>query len=248
MSIEATTSSLNALIIVSELAVVFAIVIAVILFFEFKKRRKAKALAIEFLEHLKTSGAEREKNIRKKIDESTNLDDSEKIKIIETLIDSEKIAYLHIARLFMGYKPDSISELEKELKIVSENYFSILDKIAENAGGSGDGDGNAMRELKKQVAQLRDEKKLLKEKNFQLQSDFEASMGTIESMTTEFANMYEGGSKEGEKKIKNEMYQLRQTLAQKKEYTEDDKESSDDSESSEPAPDSDSAEPESAEK
>ena len=38
-------------------------------------------------------------------------------------------------------------------------------------------------------------------------------------MTTEFANMYEGGSKEGEKRIKNEMYQLKQILAKKIDMT-----------------------------
>ncbi len=220
---EPVTSSLsmNALIIVSEVAVVFAVVLAVVFFFEFKKRKKAKKLAVEFLQNLKNSTEEREKTINKKIDESTSLDDSEKTKIISTLVDAEKLAYLHIAQLFMGYKPDSILELEEELKIISENYFSIIDKMAQNAGGGENGDADAAtRELKKQVSQLREEKKLLKEKNFQLQADFDASMGTIESMTTEFANMYEGGSKDGEKKIKNEMYQLRQTLAQKKEYTE----------------------------
>lgn len=220
--IEQTESSFNALIIVSEVAVIFALVIAVIFFFEFRKRKKAKVLAVEFLESLKTNTIQREQAITTKIEEATSLDDSEKTTIIQTLVDSEKTAYLHIAQLFMGHKPDSIADLEDELKVISENYFSLIDKMVENAGGGGEGDGSASRELKKQVTQLREEKKTLKEKNFQLQADFDASMGTIESMTAEFANMYEGGSKEGEKKMKNEMYQLKQTLAQKKEYTEAD--------------------------
>ena len=71
--------------------------------------------------------------------------------------------------------------------------------------------------LKKQVTALREEKKTLKVKNAQLQVDFDAAIDSIDAMTTEFSNMYDGGSKEGEKKLQNEMKQLRQTLADRKE-------------------------------
>jgi len=228
MSVAETSSiNLNALIIVSELAVLFGIVIIVLLFLEFRKRRKIKRLALEFLENLKTNTGQREQIITTKIEDATSLDESEKSNIIEALITSEKSAYLHIAQLFMGYKPDTITILEEELKSISGNYFSLMDKMVANAVGGvssveEDDDSGAMRELKKQVSQLRDEKKALKEKNNQLQTDFDASMKTLENMTIEFANMYEGGSKDGEKKIKNEMYQLKQKLGEKAESPEDD--------------------------
>lgn len=213
---------MNTLIVVSEIAAIFAVIIFVALILSYRKRKNQKRLTVEFLEDIKTKGAQREQEIKASIDETTTLEDEAKAKIIEGLVNSEKKAYVHIAQLFLGYKPDSLMELEAEIKDISGHYVSVIKQVAKNPSGSGEGDDVAIRELKKQVTQLREEKKSLKEKNFQLQSDFDASMDTIESMTSEFANMYEGGSKDGEKKIKNEMYQLRQTLSQKKEYTEAD--------------------------
>ena len=144
--------------------------------------------------------------------------------LVAALVKAEKDAYLHIAQLYMGYKPESLIDLEDEIKNISGNYLGIIETVSKNStGGSGsggdDGDDAGMRELKKQVTLLREEKKSLKIKNAQLQIDFEASVDSIERMTTEFANMYEGGSADGEKRIKNEMYQLRQILAKKMDAT-----------------------------
>jgi len=224
---EPVTSSLttNALIIVSEISVVLLVLIVAMLFFGFKKRKKNKTLAIEFLEDVKTNEVQREQALKKKIDESTSLDDSAKSTLVESIINAEKGTYLHVAKLFMGHKPDSLVDIESEIKNISENYISVIEEVAKNStSNNDDGDGDndaALRDLQKQVTSLRDEKKTLKEKNSQLQIDFDAAMESMERMTSEFANMYEGGSEGGEKRVKNEMYQLKQTLAQKKEFTED---------------------------
>lgn len=220
--------NLNTLIIVSEIAAVLAIILIVIVIFSYRQRTKKKSLTVDFLEDVKINEVQRENGLTKKLDEATSLDDVEKGVLVKALVDSEKKAYLHIAQLYMGYKPESLIELEDEVKNISDNYIGIIEKVAQNpAGGSSGSSGAkteedndaAMRELKKQVTFLREEKKNLKLKNAQLQVDFDAAVDSIERMTTEFANMYEGGSKEGEKRIKNEMYQLRQTLAKKLEAT-----------------------------
>lgn len=215
--------NVNTLIIVSEIAVVLAIILMAILVFSYRKRTKMKSLTVDFLEDVKINEVQREDGLAKKLDDSTSLEDIEKGVLVKALVDSEKKAYLHIAQLYMGYKPESLNELQDEVKGISDNYIDIIEKVSNSSpdgGGSGgdqegEDDSAAMRELKKQVTLLREEKKSLKLKNAQLQVDFEASVDSIERMTTEFANMYEGGSADGEKRIKNEMYQLRQILAKK---------------------------------
>lgn len=223
--------NINTLIIVSEIAAVLAIILIAILVLSYRKRTKKKLLTIDFLDDVKVNEVQREDGLAKKLDDTTSLDDLEKGVLVKTLVDSEKKAYLHIAQLYMGYKPESLKDLEDEVKSISDNYIDIIEKVSKNpseGGGSSSGengeqdDDAVIRELKKQVTFLREEKKALKFKNAQLQVDFDASVDSIERMTTEFASMYEGGSKEGEKRIKNEMYQLRQVLAKKLEVTSDD--------------------------
>ena len=59
---------------------------------------------------------------------------------------------------------------------------------------------------------LRKENEALRLENSSLQSRLAMSEETIENMMGEFSSMYEGGKKEGEQRLKNEMYQLKQSL------------------------------------
>jgi len=222
MSEQHTISSFvyNTLLISSEVAVVLAIILIVILVMSIRTRKKKKSLTDDFLEDVKGNEAQRELAIKGKLDNLENLSDEEKEKLIEALLRSEKKLYLHIAQLYMGYKDDSLKELEGEIKNISEYYSGIIEKVSNGivAGGSeGDENNSAMLALKKQVTALREEKKALKVKNAQLQVDFDAAIDSMEAMTTEFANMYDGGSKDGEKKLENEMKQLRQALTNRAE-------------------------------
>ncbi len=213
---EAGTGSFTSLIIVSEIAALLAVILIIALILNFRKQNKKKKLAESFLDTVKSYAVERDKTLKERFSETTDLDEAERNKLVDTLIESEKKVYLHIAQLYMGYKPESLLELEKEMKSLAESSLNIY---SQQTGTEGSDDDNGSHDLKKQIKNLREEKKELKEKNAQLQIDFDAAMDSMERMTTEFANMYEGGSKEGEKRVKNEMYQLRQTLAQKKEFT-----------------------------
>ena len=163
--------NVNALLIISEIAAVLAIILIAITIFSYRKRIRMKSLTVDFLDDVKINEAQREEGLAKKLDEATSLDDLEKGVLVKSLVDSEKKAYLHIAQLYMGYKPESLIDLEDEVKSISDNYIDIIEKVsqnpAEDSGGSSGGDNTeqddaAMRELKKQVTFLREEKKDLK--------------------------------------------------------------------------------------
>ena len=220
MKQETISSSIyNLLIVSSELAAILAIVLIAIIIICTRKRKQKKSRTDTFLEEIKGSEASREKELQGKLEQIQGLDEDTKTKLIESLLMSEKKVYLHVAQLYMGYKDDSLNEIQDEIKNVSNYYSGVIEQVANSSAAASDDDDAAVRDLKKQVTTLREEKKTLKEKNGQLQVDFDAAMDSMERMTVEFANMYEGGSKEGEQRVKNEMYQLQQTLAKKKEVT-----------------------------
>ncbi len=227
---ETSTDSFTSLVVVSELAALLAIVLIVIFVLTYRKRNKKKKMTESFLTAVKNYEIERDKKLKEQFNKTTELTEEECNKLVDTLIEAEKTVYLHIAQLYMGYNPDSLMELEKEMQSLAECALTVYKQQhgAINDDSTSDEDieenDTSLHDMKKQIKNLREEKKVLKEKNAQLQIDFDAAMDSMERMTTEFANMYEGGSKEGEKRVKNEMYQLRQTLAQKKEFTEADDE------------------------
>ncbi len=225
---EVNTGSFTSLIVVSEIAALLAVILIIVFIINFRGRRKKKKLTQSFLGTVKSYEAERDKALKERFSQTTELDEATRNKLVDALIESEKKVYLHIAQLYMGYNPDSLPELEKEMKSLADCSLNVFEQQSDS-NDSTDKDDTASHDLKKQIKNLREEKKELKEKNSQLQIDFDAAMDSMERMTTEFANMYEGGAKEGEKRVKNEMYQLRQTLAQKKEFTE----AEDDAEASE---------------
>lgn len=214
---EVNSNSFTSLIVVSEAAALLAVILIIIFIVNFRKRSKKKKLTHSFLDAVKSYGVDRDKILKERFSKTTDLGTDEINKLVESLIESEKKVYLHIAQLYMGYNPESLLELEKEMKSLADCSFNVFEQSG--SGGNSSGSDDASHDFKKQINNLREEKKTLKEKNSQLQIDFDAAMESMERMTTEFANMYEGGSKEGEKRVKNEMYQLRQTLAQKKDFT-----------------------------
>ena len=59
---------------------------------------------------------------------------------------------------------------------------------------------------------LKKENEALRIEIASLKARLEKATETIESMMGEFSSMYEGGKKEGEQRVKNEMYKLQQAF------------------------------------
>jgi predicted nuclease with TOPRIM domain len=59
---------------------------------------------------------------------------------------------------------------------------------------------------------LKKENEALRIENASLKGRLEKATETIENMMGEFSSMYEGGKKEGEQRVKNEMYKLQQAF------------------------------------
>jgi len=126
---------------------------------------------------------------------------------VESLINDEKKLYEHLINI-------SISKDTSQLKLTINDINSLINDYVRMLTLKGrevaDTDSDS-RELT-----LRKENEALRLENASLQTRLTTATDTIESMMGEFSSMYEGGKKEGEQRVKNEMYKLKQTLDSEK--------------------------------
>jgi predicted nuclease with TOPRIM domain len=116
----------------------------------------------------------------------------------------EKRIYNRVIKFFLGKEKDKLAMFDKDIQALAQGY-NLLGKQAAEVVEQGRDNEHILR---KENQELRKEKAKLK-------ADLEASMESMESMMAEYTNMYEGGSKDGEQRLKNEMHQLKQKLQHK---------------------------------
>ncbi|MDH5370973.1 MAG: hypothetical protein OEW99_13170, partial [Gammaproteobacteria bacterium] len=115
----------------------------------------------------------------------------------------EKKLYEHLINVSV-HKDTSLLKLTiNDINTLINDYVRML-TLKGNIVANNDRDS---REL-----QLRKENEALRVEVASLQKRLHAETETIENMMSEFSSMYEGGKKEGEQRVKNEMYKLKQNL------------------------------------
>lgn len=122
---------------------------------------------------------------------------------IETLIKDERKIYDRLIQVSITKDTSLLTLTTDDINSLINDYVRLLalkaEKVTEEEKES--------RDLK-----LRKENEALRLENASLQTRLDSSNETIENMMGEFSSMYEGGKKEGEQRLKNEMYQLKQSL------------------------------------
>ncbi len=122
---------------------------------------------------------------------------------IDTLIKDERKIYDHLIKVSITKDTSLLKLTTEDINSLVNNYVRLLALKAEK-----DSDNNKdSTELK-----FKKENEALRLDNASLQKRLTDSLETIESMMGEFSSMYEGGKKEGEQRVKNEMYKLKQSL------------------------------------
>lgn len=122
---------------------------------------------------------------------------------IEALIKDERKIYDRLIKVSITKDISLLKLTTEDINSLINNYVRLLALKAEK-----DTDKNKeSTELK-----LKKENEVLRLENDSLQKRLTASTDTIENMLSEFSSMYEGGKKEGEQRVKNEMYKLKQSI------------------------------------
>lgn len=124
---------------------------------------------------------------------------------IETLIKDERKIYERLVNVSITKDMSLLKLTTEDINSLINNYVRLLTLKSEKETVVDE--AKESRDLK-----LKKESEALRLENESLKSRINISEETIENMMTEFSSMYEGGKKEGEKRLKNEMYQLKQSI------------------------------------
>ena len=124
---------------------------------------------------------------------------------IETLIGDERKIYERLIKVSITKDTSLLKLTTDDINSLINNYVRLLAVEAIKVISTDE-------EKESHELKLRKENEALRLENASLQTRLSLSEETIENMMGEFSSMYEGGKKEGEQRLKNEMYQLKQQL------------------------------------
>lgn len=196
---------------ISEVGLILFLILGTILFLSKKRKIKDKALAMVLVDKIKNAEPEKREKLLDMLKNEYGYDEEKAQEKIEAMIGSEKVLYGNLLKIFLKKDRDKISDFDKNLNDLIASYQSV-NKNGDNDGKSGDDKGKGSK-----VVLMREENSNLREANAKLKRDLDAAMQTMESMMSEYASMYEGGQKDGEQRMKNEMFKLRQIMEKKPE-------------------------------
>lgn len=124
---------------------------------------------------------------------------------IDTLIKDERKIYDRLIKVSITKDTNLLKLTTDDINALINNYVRLLALKAEKETSE-----NTEKESMQVI--LKKENEALRLENTSLKSRLNISEETIENMMGEFSSMYEGGKKEGEQRLKNEMYQLKQSI------------------------------------
>lgn len=192
------------LLIGTETSVMLFIIMGVFIVINFRKKAHDKKRAMALVNKLKESEVERRASLELVMQSVYGYEEEELKENVNALIQTENRLYSKIIKMYLGSDRESITTVDKDVKNIIEAYRGLVEE-----------DDNDEDEKVSSLVILRNENEALRLAKAQLEADLAASMETMENMMTEYANMYEGGQKEGDQRVKNEMFKLRQKLDNK---------------------------------
>lgn len=198
------------LVIFSEVALVLALVVGVIIFIFVRRGRRDKVLARVLVETLKEKEPQRIERLRDILEKVHNMDEDSAKKSVEAILTCEKKLYSRIIKMFLGRDRDGISKIDKDVESLAETYRSLSSVSEVGEGSSGHSDDNPLIH-----AQLKAQVKKLEKENAKLERDLGEAMESMDSMLKEYTQMYSGtgAKRDGVKHLENELSQLKQKIA-----------------------------------
>ena len=157
----------------------------------------------DLIRHIKAILPVHEDKLNNHFKEDAELTRNKKDFNVKSLIDEERKIYERLINV-------SISKDTSMLKLTVNDINTLINDYVRMLTLKGKDLSNKESDSRELI--LRKENEALRLENASLQARLTTSTETIETMMGEFSSMYEGGKKEGEQRLKNEMYQLKQSL------------------------------------
>ena len=175
-------------------------------FFIYKLKKDGKNTR-ELLSHIKLILPKHKEKLTKHFKDESELADNKINANVDSLISHEKKLYEHLVNVAIQKDTGLLKLTINDINTLLDDYVRMLTLKGHQVADK----NRDSREL-----QLRKENEALRVENASLQKQLASATETIENMMGEFSSMYEGGKKEGEKRVKNEMYKLKQSLDDEK--------------------------------
>jgi len=198
------------LVIFSEVALLLAIVVGIIVYFFVRRGKRDKVMAKVLVETIKKKETQRFEHLRDILEKVHNLDEASAKQNVESILACEKKLYARIIKMFLGHDRGGIAKINSDVESLSDSYRRLSDvaELVEVEKHHSDDNPLVQTQLKSQV------KKLEKE-NAKLERDLNEAMESMDSMLKEYTLMYSGGGgkHDGVKHLENELSQLKQKIA-----------------------------------
>lgn len=191
------------LIIIAEISLVLFLIVMVMIIVRIRQQRRDHRLAVALVNRIKQNQPSRLQQLAGLLQTSSDIAAAEAESRARELLVSEKALYSDVLKMFLGHDREKILQLDQDVTSLADAYQHMYDQS----------DANEQEQSSESLLlRMRRENSMLREERDTLRASLELSMKTIENMTSEYASMYEGGHKEGEQRLKNEMFKLRQQL------------------------------------
>ena len=194
---------LNFIIVFSELGVGLLLALIGWAIYYFLGSKKEQKTTQDLIRSIKAILPKRKDKLNDHFNDDTELSENKKDANTKALMDDERKIYERLINV-------SISKDTSMLQLTINDINTLINDYVRMLTLKGKELSNNDRDSRELI--LRKENDALRLENASLQKRLETSENTIESMMGEYSSMYEGGKKEGEQRLKNEMYQLKQSL------------------------------------
>ena len=191
-------SLLSIILVFAELGGVLLIALFAWLIITLIKLRKEKQKINLLVEHIKSLIPHHQQQLNHHFNQISS-DQKEVSANIKTLLDDEKKIYQDLLQAAIKKDVLLIQSVTDDINALINDYIRLL--------------SNSSKESNSELAlEVKKENKMLRAEVDSLTVRLRATTDTIENMLEEFAAMYEGGKAEGDKKVKNEIHQLKEKL------------------------------------
>lgn len=196
-------SLLSIIIIFAELGGILLIVVLAWGVFFIRNAKKDGGYTKDLISAIKKIIPEHREKLKEHFENEMDIDAEKSKANVESLLNSEKRLYEHLVNVSINKDTSLLKLTIKDINTLINDYVRMLTLKGQKLSN----ETRDAREL-----QLRKENEALRIENSSLKNQLTAETETIENMMKELSAMYEGGKKEGEQRVKNEMYKLKQSL------------------------------------
>ena len=196
---------LNFIIVFSELGVGLLLALIGWVVYYICGEKKEGRTTVELIRHIKAIIPVHKNKLANHFADDDEVEQNKTDLKVKGLIENERKIYERLINVSVSKDTSMLKLTVDDINTLINDYVNMLTlKGNGNELSSQDGDSHELI--------LRKENEALRLENSSLQTRLALSEETIENMMGEFSSMYEGGKKEGEQRLKNEMYQLKQSL------------------------------------